>query len=611
MAVLACIAFVLDGLAIATSLVETHAAEHRLEHEHQVIEHLQHIESGAQVLGSYVRRYVGDGSLTSLQDYYAAEASLQSILEALGPMIADSHMKRLYLAGLKDLVNQRIAWEREVLSIYKSEGQEKALQFIQARGSAPVMEKIRSQLSTMVGSESNLIEKDRRDYDNYKSASLVAILLLTLSGGITLWQAIKMSSRTAHLESDQVLAYEQLEQMNKQLNKQISELLKAQKDANEALKVRSQFLARVSHELRTPLASIIGSTELALTKPLEDEARQLLEAAKHNGELLLTIVNDILDFEKLEQNKLQIESAAFDLPLAIKSALEPLKMKSKLKGIAFDLLINSEVPNLVYGDRLRMQQVLVNLTDNAVKFTEQGKVSVTVAAERKQLTRVEIRFTISDSGIGIDSETLNYIFDPFNQVDESNSRRYSGPGLGLTISKRLVELLNGKIELKSTLGSGSEVFFQIPVELREDASPEPIYQPQAVVKDSASILVVDDNSTICRVSEAQLKTLGYGVRLAMTGKQAVELTAKEHFDLILMDMQMPDMDGVQTAKKIRSAPDNLCRDVPIIAYTAHAMPGDEEKFLAAGLSDYLAKPVLLDAMRKSIEKWIVVQNGLT
>jgi CheY-like chemotaxis protein len=393
--------------------------------------------------------------------------------------------------------------------------------------------------------------------------------------------------------------------MNKQLNKQVSDLIKAQDEANKALTVRSQFLARISHELRTPLAGIIGATTLVLDEPLTDAGRELIEMANESSHVLLGVVNDLLDFETIERHELKIEPGAFDLPLAIKSALEPVMMRAQAKAISFRLQIAPETPYLVYSDRLRIQQVLVNLADNATKFTEQGGVTVEVTVEEKNSAQAVIRFTVSDTGMGIDSDLLDQIWEPFSQGDGFSARKHGGTGLGLPISKKLVEILHGQIGVKSVPDKGSEFFFKIPLSLRQAADniPEPQEKTRAVAQGSR-ILVVDDNLTICKVSEAQLKALGCQVECAITGQAALELTKKKHFDLILMDMQMPGMDGIQTSEAIRRAQDNPCRDVPIIAYTAHAMPGDERRFLAAGLSGYLAKPVMVDAMRKLLEKWV-------
>ena len=471
------------------------------------------------------------------------------------------------------------------------------------------MDRVRSQLKEMDSIEKIHMQNDLAQCEHYKLGSLIAIILLSIGGAVALWQAIEMFSRSAKLETERAHAYERMEQMNEQLNKQVSELLKSQEDTNDALTVRSQFLARVSHELRTPLAGIIGATELALDTAVDEDQRELIQTANQSSNILLELVNDILDFEKLEQQRLQLEPVAFDLPVAINAALEPLKMRANKKGIALRVHIDPETPRIVYSDRLRIQQVLVNLVDNATKFTDIGGVSLTVSVDEKDSTRAIVRFTVSDTGVGIRPEQLNLIWEPFNKVDKFSTSKYGGCGLGLSISKKLVEILNGEIEVSSVLNKGSTFIFRVPLDLRESSTPHPDAHIPVVLSTHASILVVDDSVTICKVTGAQLESLGYQAELVTTGKAAIELTGEKHFDLILMDIQMPEMDGIQTTWAIRSASDNKCKDVPIIAYTAHAMMGDEEKYLGAGMSGYLAKPVMLGSLRQTIEKWIKLGSG--
>ncbi len=603
-AVLACLAFVLDGLIITTCWIKTQSVQKRLEIRHRAIEQFGQIESTAASLGSYAHRYVLNANQSSLEDYYRSELKLQNSLEALQAIISDDKEQQPYRGGLQDVIAQRLQWEHKILSAYQSAGKEQALALIVTRAGGATMDRIRSQLKDMENTERLLLQKDSADCELYRSVSLIAIVLLTIGGGIALWQAIKMFSRSTSLEADRILAYERLEQMNEQLNRQVSELLSAQKDANSALAVRSQFLARISHELRTPLAGIIGATELVLDTPLGGEQRELIETAKQSGNILLELVNDILDFEKLEQQKLRLEPVAFDLPLAINSALEPLKMRAKSKGISFRVDITPDTPKRVYSDRLRIQQVLVNLVDNATKFTDQGGVIVAVSVDDRDSTSATVCFTVSDSGIGIASDRLDQIWEPFNQTIGISRRSYGGSGLGLSISKKLAEVLHGKIEVSSVPGQGSKFIFKVPLDLREAPPTLSEAQLSVLTNKTASVLIVDDSLTICKVTSAQLETVGCRVEYATTGHEAIELTSTKRFDLILMDIQMPGMDGIQTTREIRSAPENMCKDVPIIAFTAHAMPGDEKKYLDSGLSGYLAKPVMIDGLREVLKQWV-------
>ncbi len=606
MAIFATAVFALDGAALAGSWLESHKAEKRVEEGHHVIEQLQDIEVSTQKLGSYARRYViNGGDPAFLRQYHLSEDATDTLLHTIRALFAGRPEQINQLLGLQLLINERVQWERNLLAAYEKKDTDKVTALTKSSTGAMMMDKIRAQLKEMEDTENVLLKTQVDAYETYKSLCLAAVAILTVVGGLSLRQAINKSNLSRQLQAQQVLAYERLELLNKGLNTQVTDLLRAQDQANKAISARSEFLARVSHDLRTPLTAIVGATELALEKSTDDSQRALIEVVKQSGHHLLGLVNDILDFEKLEHQEFRLEPAAFDLRIAIMSAVQPVKMKVEEKGIAFELEIAPELPFLVYGDRLRVQQVLVNLVDYANDVTKTGTIAINVALDKINGDQAIVRFTITDTGSGFSAKQMADIFDPSVYSHESPSSSSEGPGRGVSIAKKLVELLGGRMEVTSAPKTGSKFSFAIPLTLSSPNQPDrPAVTPLSLVSDSTDkILVVDDNATVRMVTEAQLLRLGYEVELVGSGDEAIELTRQRRFKMIFMDVQMPGLDGFGATKIIRAMSDNLCRDVPIVAYSAHDMPDEWEKFTQAGINDYIAKPITLTSLNEVIGKW--------
>jgi PAS domain S-box-containing protein len=428
-------------------------------------------------------------------------------------------------------------------------------------------------------------------------------------GVIDMEQATPLVLLAVRNFTERVLAERELRQANEFLASATQWAKELASSSEVASAAKSQFMASVSHEIRTPMNGIIGMTDLALLTELDPEQREYLETIRSSAESLLALLNDILDFSKIEAGRMELRPSDFRLREHLDKLLRPMKHKAIEKDIALEWEVDPDVPDSLNGDAGRLRQVLINLVGNALKFTDEGSIDIRVSLRSGKNDQPRLLFVVTDTGIGMDPARASEVFEPFKQLDATTTRKRGGTGLGVSISDKLVEMMGGRLYVASTPGEGSAFGFCIDVEhgpevslSEEDLIIENKLTPELPMPTrSYHCLVAEDNAVNQKMVWKMLTFGGHSAELASTGQEAVELAFTHSFDIILMDVQMPLMDGLEATAMIREFERGTDSRVPILAMTAHAMPGDRERCLRAGMDGYLSKPVRIGDLLRAVD----------
>ncbi|MGB2996439.1 MAG: response regulator, partial [Ferruginibacter sp.] len=536
---------------------------------------LRNLQNGVLTMESKVKGTVIRGA--EINDGHIANeiSSLNKMLDSLYKM-PGSNLILPQLAMLRDLVNRKINTDTQILDTFRLSGKVFAENIVKSNKDKQLTDSIRFVCNQIDGLHRNKViaAMKEADYNGLQAK--------------TLGRIIAIIAILASLFTFTYIAFKVKEQQ-----KLIDRLNISEKKANTAVKIKENFLSNMSHEIRTPMNAILGFTALLYKKQMDESSKEYLQAIKVSGDNLLTIINDILDLSKIESGMMRIEKAPFKIREVINTIKDMLGNKAVEKNISLQIKSDDNIPEILEGDAVKLTQILVNLVGNAIKFTSKGMVSVQLLNKGFQKHNFLLGIIVSDTGMGIEKMQQTQIFERFQQADDTITRQYGGTGLGLSIVKDLVQLQNGTINVESEIGKGSSFILSIPYTIsRMQTHTTAPFTGQTgnpfIIFENKRILIAEDNEINQLLLKHLLKEWNLDYDIALNGNEAIELLTQKNFDLILMDLQMPEMDGYTATKHIREV---MHLKIPIIAITAHAMAGEREKCMGFGMNEYISKPL--------------------
>jgi signal transduction histidine kinase/CheY-like chemotaxis protein len=555
--------------------------------ELKVSNDLRELEKDIAIIDSKVAGTIYANNIVDANDLEIKIKEVQNDLQNL-QKISDDDNSVKYIDLLDDLIQRKLLHSKINLATYKEAKQNEAIDIIDEKNlndsiitTTQIIETSREKVLSTI---TNAINKSSKKAITF-SGILIALVLI--SGSVLFWYIINTIKKQQQL---------------------IQDLNTSEKKLHEASKIKEKFLANMSHEIRTPMNAIIGFTNLLQKKELDDEAKDYVQTIEKSSENLLTVVNEILDLSKIEAGMMRIETSVFSINETLLSLENLFKQKAVEKKLNLIFEIDKTIPDSLKGDPIRLSQILINLINNAIKFTVVGNVHVNVSKLNANDKNIEIGICVSDTGIGIKKEDIKNIFERFTQAENDATRKYGGTGLGLSIVKELVELQGGHIEVKSEYEKGTSFTIIIPYAIVKTTINKRVIENKINIKTNFvnnKVLVVEDNSFNQKLIIHLFKNWGLAFDLVENGKEAVAVLKTNKYDAILMDMQMPEMDGYTATQQIRNV---LKLDTPIIAMTAHALAGEREKCLSYGMNEYIAKPIREKQLFDLITTYTHLQN---
>lgn len=558
---------------------------------------LQHLFNEILTLETKVRGSVISGELLSSAEFKSEADTIYRALNRLDSLHEDPSLNTL-IGKLSFFVDEKVKFTGAVLDSFSLHGKAAAEAMINTQNGKKLTDSIRVVIVKIDDQHQlSVLDTIRQADDNGRKAKTLGTIMAIIAAIASVFTFV-------------YVAYKVREQQ--QL---IGRLNISEKNARDAARIKENFLANMSHEIRTPLNAILGFTNLLQRKTLEADTKEYVQTIQKSGENLLTIVNDVLDLSKIEAGMMRIESAPFSIRELVHSVETMFRQKAHEKNLQLSSDVAADLPDTLDGDATRLTQILVNIIGNAIKFTSSGSISMHFSNKGKNGAGILLGIEISDTGIGIAKNQLHQVFERFQQAEDTSTRKYGGTGLGLSIVKELVELQQGSITVESETGYGARFILAIPYKISVEELQPVVFTENTAVPDyigRTRLLAVEDNE----INQSLLKHLFGGWKLSFdivnNGKEALQILKEKSYDLILMDIQMPEMDGYTATQEIRNS---LKIQTPIVAMTAHAMPGEREKCISYGMNDYIPKPIREEQLFQIISKFIQAyrssENGKT